>query len=507
MCGLAIVFQSRPHSAEPFVRSMLGRMYHRGFSHNEIWASSMVALGANRLEIVDPLGGKQPATNENSTLFAVLNGEIYNHQELRNHLKSCGHSFKSVCDTEILVHAFEEWGTDLCKELRGMFAFAIYNQKDNSILLARDPTGIKPLYIGYGHNTLFAASEAKALVGFTDSADLLPPGHVFVGSNSIPYHSVNEETIGYSFEVAASHLRELLIESLHLRIQKDLPFAIFLSSGIDSSFLLALAAKIRPDVIAISFGLPGSPELVEAAKFCQLLGVRHEAVEMSFDELILRYEKVIYHLESFEPNLVRAALITDALCERARQLGLRVALAGEGADEQFAGYDDFQLLPENELEGALQTFFNDLHRTQLLRWDKIGMAHTLEVRAPFMDSRIVAFAHSLPASCKIGFLPDKAEKFCKTILREAAKGILPETIRLRQKLPMDDGVVAGGGQKWSLLVSKYIESLPIPTLPSSICEQYAIQSREECVNLNILLRYLPPEFISDSRITVRKKPT
>jgi len=459
------------------------------------------------LEIVDPAGGRQPVSNESATLFAVFNGEIYNHRELSRLLTGRGHRIRSKCDSEILVHAFEEWGSGMCDHLRGMFAFALYDARHDRILLARDPAGVKPLYVGYGHdNSFFAASEAKALVGFATSADLLAPGHLHDGSQPVAYHPPQETMRYHSFGEAAAHLRELLNKAVTLRLPEDLPFAVFLSSGIDSSLILALAARARPDVIAITFGLPDSPEVRDAKQFCQCLGVRHEVVELPFQALVARYEEVIRHLESFEPNLVRASLITHALCERARQLGVRVALAGEGADEQFAGYEGFRHLPEEELDRVLQAFFDDLHRTQLLRWDKIAMAHMVEVRTPFMDRRVVDFARSVPPSFKLSRPSGKATPLAKAILAEAAKDLLPESIRLRAKSAMDDGVTAGGARQWNRLLSAHFASCPLPPLPETICEQFAITNKEELVNLSLMLRYLAPEFISTSRITVRKTP-
>lgn len=507
MCGIAAVFRPKAANGEPFIRAMLGRIRHRGFSHDEIWADDVIALGANRLEIVDPEGGRQPARNESGDIFAILNGEIYNRNSLSRLLTDRGHHFKSKCDTEVLVHAFEEWGLDMCDHLRGMFAFIIYDKQQERTLLARDPTGVKPLYVGSGLDDSFvAASEAKSLVGFASAVALLPPGHLHDGTKAFPYELSGEDEEPRDFNEAGIRLRELLMEAVSIRIPEGLPFAVFLSSGVDSSLILAIAARIRPDVIAISFGLPDSPEVRHAREFCQSLGIRHEVVELPFDDLISRYEQVIYHLESFEPNLVRASLITHALCERARQLGLRVALAGEGADEQFAGYEDFLQLPEGELERVLGTFFDDLHRTQLLRWDKMGMAHTVEVRTPFMDRRIVNFARTLSPSFKVAWHSGNTTPVSKAILRKAAMDFLPESIWNRIKIPMDDGVSAGGISEWERLLASYFESLPLPSIPEQICKKFAIANREELLNLSALLRYLPPEFISGTRITVRRKP-
>lgn len=507
MCGIAAVFGVRPYSAEPFLRSMLGRIRHRGFSHNEIWSSPTVALGANRLEIVDPKGGRQPVSNEASSIVAVLNGEIYNHNELREQLRSRGHFIQSECDAEILVHAFEEWGIDFCTHLRGMFALILYDKQTKRILFARDPVGIKPLYIGHGNNgALFAASEAKSLVGLAKNANLLPPGGIFDGTAIAFYPQLEEAWTNPRLDDAAEQLRKLLADSVALHLPPDLPFAVFLSGGIDSSLILALAARMRPDVIAITFGLPGSTEVRFAAQLCQALRIQHDIVEVSFETLMSRFEKVVWHLESFEPNLVRASLITDALCRRAHQLGLRVALVGEGADEYFGGYDDFFHLSEDCLESTLRKFSNDLHRTQLLRWDKLGMAHTLEVRTPFIDRRVLAFARSLPPILKVGKLPDHPAIFSKAVLREAARGLVPDANRLRQKVPMDDGVVSGGAAEWNNLISSFYSSRPLPSLPKSLSEKFAVTEKEELVNITTLLQFLPLEFISTSRITVRRKP-
>jgi len=484
---------------------MLGRIRHRGFSYDEIWSSPTVALGANRLEIVDPQGGRQPAANESEDVFAVLDGEIYNYRELSRLLVDRGHHFRSKCDTEVVVHAFEEWGVGMCDHLRGMFAFALYDQGRDRILLARDPAGVKPLYVGRDPNgALFASSEAKALIGLANSVDLLPPGHLHDGTQCIAYDLSQEMPVLENFCDAAAYLRSLVGEAVRVRVPEDLPFAVFLSSGIDSSLILALAAEARPDVIAITFGLPDSAEVEQATQFCRHLRVRHELIELPFSALLDRYEQVIYHLESFEPNLVRAALITHALCERTRKLGIRVALAGEGADELFGGYNDFLELSEEDLERTLCAFFKDLHRTQLLRWDKMGMAHAVEVRTPFMDRKVVSFGRSLPASYKVRRTTQTNLPITKAVLREAAKDFLPMSVRDRVKIPMDDGVAPDGARQWNDLLSSYFERIPQPTIPKAILESFSITGKEETVNLSILLRYFPLEFISTQRITVRK---
>lgn len=504
MCGIAAVFRPKAYSAEPFVRMMLGRIRHRGFSYDEVWSSPTVALGANRLQIVDPAGGRQPVSNEEGNLLAILDGEIYNYRTLFRELCEKGHRFRSDCDTEVLVHAFEEWGLKVFDHLLGMFCCVLYNKTTDDFIVARDPIGVKPIYVGRGRDgSFFACSEAKALVGLVASVKLLPPGHFYNGSQCICYVPSDKSPFGDSFSDAAEQLSGLISDAVAIRLPHGLPVAVFLSSGIDSSLILTLAARARADLIAISFGLPGSLEIERAREYCRSLGVQHEVVGSSFEHLLSRYEQVVYHLESFEPNLVRASLITYALCERARQLGVRVALAGEGADELFGGYDDFVNLSAEDLDKSLGAFLNDLHRTQLLRWDKMGMAHTVEIRTPFMDRRIVAFSRSLPAQYKVRNFKNSG-RVSKAVLREAAKNLLPASITERAKIPMDEGAFRSGAPDETDAFKVYFESFPEVVMANEIRENFSVTNKEELINLSTLMKYLPLDYIEADRPTVRR---
>lgn len=472
---------------------------------NELWASPAIALGANRLEIVDSTRGRQPATNEDGSILVVLNGEIYNHRELASELEGHDHKIRTTCDTEVIAHAYEEWGSDLFDHLRGMFAVIVHDRCSGRTLLARDPAGVKPLYFGRDRSgCVFAASEAKALVGLVDSAELLLPGHL-IESGEAPraYNTSITASCPSTFADAAEELANVLDVAVGIRIPPDLPFCIFLSGGLDSSLILALAARHRPDVIAITVGMRGSTEISRARELCTFLGVQHEVVEFSFEQLTANYDRVISHLESFEPNLVRASLVTYIMCQRARELGLRVAIAGEGADEQFAGYRDFEDMPPDRLTTTLAAFFSDLHRTQLMRWDKMGMAHTLEVRTPFMDRHVVDLAKKIPVSWKLRPQPRKGRPETKAVLRAAAEGILPEFIRTQEKIPMDEGVTPHGREEWERLLNGYFSALPTPQLSPSLISEFSLRSREEMINLSILTRYTPRGFVSKTRINVR----
>lgn len=502
MCGIAILQAHHIHARGTLVEKMLSQIEHRGSSLYEIGQAGSCSLGTNRLEILDPEAGRQPMWNEDRSVLAVLNGEIYNHIELRKRLQSLGHSFAGHCDTEVLVHAFEEWGPSCITRLDGMFALAIYDVRRDELLVARDPFGIKPLYAAISSDFIAFASELKCFRSLPKSKwSSLPPGSLLWKGRLIKYYSPISRTPPVRFDEAVRAVRKRLSESVLRHTDVNLPVAVFVSGGIDSAILLALAARSHPNVTGITVGFENAPDLAAAKSLCALLGVPHIAKEINRTQLLAHYERVIFHLESFEPNLVRAGLFTYLMAEVAHDHGFRVALAGEGSDEQFAGYRDFAALTsEALLQKELRDFFGELHRTQLLRWDKIGMANAIEVRVPYMDRALVETVSGLPTHFKLQ--PTARGIRTKSVLRAAFADVLPQDIRERDKIPMDEGAVVGGAEELSAIFGTQADAHKM-RIDAMRASQYYISSDEERYNCNLFLeRYA--EFDPGSRVKVRR---
>ncbi len=504
MCGIAVLYGQRYHPPSALVERMLDRVRYRGYKHFEIGAKGRCVLGANRLDIVDRERGRQPLWNEDGSVCAVLNGEIYNHPSLIGRLQELGHRFRTSCDTEVLVHAYEEWGPGCVHYLDGMFAFGVYDDRSEKLLVGRDPFGVKPLYMARGEDFLAFASEIKCFHAIPiKDISVLPPGHIFWDNRTSRYFNYPEQAPEVSFDQARDQVRRLVRDSVAKRVDTDLPIAVFVSGGVDSAIVLQLTSQLHPDVTAISVGMKGSPDLASARLLCARLGVRHIWREVDGLELGGWYEKLIHHLESFEPNLVRASIFTFLMSRLARENGFRVVLAGEGSDEQFAGYADFAVKADPKaLQSELHCFFRDLHRTQLLRWDKIAMANTLEVRFPYMDKALVRFAWNLPAEFKL----DRSRKgvVTKHILRAAFQDLLPPHFADREKVPMDEGAFANGRDGLEQMIQLHIDRNKCSGIAPGICRRYQLRSPEEKYNYSVFHEEYNQVAFAQDRVKVRK---
>jgi asparagine synthase (glutamine-hydrolysing) len=417
-------------------------MRHRGLLFEEVEAFQGCALGANRLPIIDSIAGQQPAANENGTVYAVLNGEIFNWQDLSIALRSRGHRLRSSCDTETLVHLWEDYGTDIAAHLDGMFAFVVYDLVRHTVCAARDHVGIKPLYFMRKDGAWLFGSEIKAFAG-EDMTKLqeLPPGHFFLNGSVGRYHYPAQH-MPCDFRTACGEVRERLGAAVEKTCRTKLPLAVFFSGGVDSSLVLRLAAESHNDVTAITVGFEDSPDLSIARRFCDEVAIPH-IVFIIDDAMVAQHmHTILYHLESFNPNLVRGGIFTFFAAQAARAAGFRVALSGEGSDEIFAGYADFSRLSGHDIRALCKGLFEDLHRTQLLRLDRCTMAHAVETRVPFMDPDVTSYAMSVPPEYKVNRSCGRTT--CKHVLREAFRGFLPDYIVDRPKVPMDEGAVIGG---------------------------------------------------------------
>ncbi|TAL53072.1 MAG: hypothetical protein EPN86_04740, partial [Nanoarchaeota archaeon] len=453
MCGIGAIWGDASGKQET-LRTMLSTISHRGNSLYEVLEAGKCALGANRLEITDRMHGRQPKSSENNSVFAVFNGEIFNHQALKNQLERIGHTFKSDCDTETLVHLYETFGEKMVEQIDSeMFAFVLYDLASNSLFAARDRWGVKPLYWAKDdQGNFYFGSEIKELscIQQISTINNFPPGHYFENGKFVRYYRLSaKKNEKIEEERAAQILRCLIDEAVKKRVSTDLPIGVFLSGGLDSTSILATAMKYHRKITAIIVGNNKSEDAKFARRYCVENKVNYFLIRPPTEkEMFASVAKIIKITESFEPNVVRQSAISYYIANAAKKLGIRIVLCGEGADELFLGYPEFSVLGRKKIADAQRNFLKSLHRTQFQRVDRTSMHFTLEVRVPFFDQKIVELASSLPAKMKI-----KAHdgiKIEKYILRKAMSDRLPGYICNRKKVVLSEGAGYKGNQPGGL---------------------------------------------------------
>jgi asparagine synthase (glutamine-hydrolysing) len=463
---------------------MVSRIAHRGPDAQATWVGANSALGHARLSILDIARGAQPMSDPKSRSRIVFNGEIYNYAELRKGLGS--RAFRTNSDTEVLLALHDDNPDPLrwLPKLDGMFAFAIVSPR--GLTLARDPLGVKPLYLGWKGSEVMFASEIKALVGLADHICEFPPGHVFTpGIGLRRYFRLGTgQQQEYDAEVVIDETRDRLERAVETRMLADVPVGAFLSGGLDSSLIAALAKRHTPDLHTFCVGLEGAEDIEAAQVAARHIGSRHFERVFTMDDAIRALPKIIYHLESFDCALVRSAVANYFLAELASD-HVKVVLSGEGADELFAGYAYLRRLRPFELKRELIRSTLALHNTNLQRCDRISMAHGLEVRVPFLDDlNVVEYAFRTPVQFKIS--PVKVTD--KWVLRKVADGLLPEAIVHRPKLKFAEG--AGLGSRLADHAEKYISdaeftrAVESETLPK-------LRSKEEMLYYHVFRGFYP----------------
>jgi asparagine synthase (glutamine-hydrolysing) len=434
MCGIVGTFNV---TNERTLDAMLQSTTHRGEDNTRFrFYDGVCGLGINRLSIIDLERGDQPLKNETDDVHVVCNGEIYNHEAIAADIGT-EHTLLTRSDAEVISHLYEDHGHDCVNFLDGMFAFVLYDAKKRSFLAARDALGIKPLYYARHGDSWYFASEAKALVeAEVDPREVreVPPGFRL---------SPNRGLERYFFR--ASHksvanpalVRELLIHATRKRLMADVEVGTFLSGGVDSSVITAIAHRLKPDIKAFTVGMEGTPDVAAARIVAEHLGIDHRVRSFTVDEMVEALPEAIWHVESYNPSMVTGAVVTLMGARLAKDMGVKVVLCGEGSDEIFAGYKAVRNMPWPELERATWTLIRNLHKTELKRLDRMTMAVSLEARVPFLDRDLVDYALNLPAAAKL--VESGGRLIEKHILREAFDGWLPDEILWREKMPFDQG--------------------------------------------------------------------
>lgn len=418
---------------EVLLRRMLDALRHRGPDDIGVFVDDRAAIGQTRLSIIDVAGGHQPIMSEEGTAAIIANGEIYNHRELAKGLAH--HTLATRSDSEVPLHVYEDIGPEVAARLDGMFALAIWD--GDTLYLARDPIGIKPLYFAIEDGTFYFASEIKALLLASKRIREFPNGHWYRADRGfVPFAPLETEIRGaWKEDEALTRLRELLSRAVSKRLMSEVPLGAFCSGGLDSTLITALATRELGTFHTFSTGMSGAPDLENALKASELLGTEHHLREFTEEDVLKALSKVAWHLESFDAALFRSAVPTYFVSELARRY-VTVVLTGEGADELYAGYRYLKDLPPGEpLHRELVRITRDLHFVNLQRTDRMTMAHSLEGRVPFLDWEHVRFALTLPGHVKIRG-PDQTGKW---LLRKAFAGALPEDLLWRDKQKFAEG--------------------------------------------------------------------
>lgn len=438
MCGIAGTFDEHVRDG-PWcedVLSMLESLRHRGPDGTRAAFVGRAALGHTRLAIMDPEGGDQPLLDGPAGRGVVVNGEIYNWRQLRSELDG-KHRFDTESDSEVLLPLFDEAETNMAELLDGMFAFALAD--GDRLVLGRDPIGIKPIYVGRAGDGWRFASEMKALDGDVEQIELVPPGHVWDSAEGYSRYYQIPDPVSREDIPAGEHrhrLRRAVVDAVEKRLMADVPLGAFLSGGLDSSIIAAIAARDLPGLPTFTVGLEGSPDLLAARRVAAHIGSDHHELTITREDVQRELPEIVYHLESFDRDVVRSAIPTWFVARLAAQR-VKTVLTGEGADELFAGYAYYRELAVDRLPGELTDSIRRMHNVNLQRVDRMTMAHGLEARVPILDTAVIAAAQQIPIGLKLrSATPKPVEKW---ILRSAFEDLLPSDVVWRTKAQFDEG--------------------------------------------------------------------
>lgn len=461
MCGIIGVFdlKSNYNELKPLVLRMSAKLRHRGPDWSGIFSCEKAILAHERLSVVDPVSGKQPLTSADGNLILSVNGEIYNHQEIRKRYTG-SYEFKTHSDCEVILPLYREKGPLFMEDLNGIFAFALYDREKDCYLIARDHIGIIPLYIGWDqYGNFFVSSELKALEGVCKKIEEFLPGHYLYSREGImtrwykrdwmEYEAVKDNT------TSLEELRDSLEDAVHRQLMSDVPYAVLLSGGLDSSIISAVAQKFAPRRIetddkseawwprlhSFAIGLEGSPDLAASRNVAKFIGTVHHEINFTLEEGLDALRDVIYHIETYDVTTVRASTPMYLLSRVIKSMGIKMVLTGEGADEIFGGYLYFHKAPDaGAFHEETVRKLSKLHLYDCLRANKSLAAWGVEGRVPFLDKVFLDTAMRLNPKDKM-VTRDRIEKW---VLRKSFENYIPSNITWRQKEQFSDGV----GYNW-----------------------------------------------------------
>jgi len=461
MCGIVAIFDLKKPAEELRGKALqMSRcLRHRGPDWSGLYINDKAILAHERLAIVDPSSGRQPLISSDGKLALCVNGEIYNHRELRKTLQD-KYDFQTESDCEVILPLYREKGIDFLDDLNGIFAFALYDESKDEYLIARDHIGIIPLYMGWDEfGNFYVASELKALVGTCNRIQEFLPGHYWHSKEAklVKWYKRewNEFDAVKNNQSNIQELRRALEEAVHRQLMSDVPYGVLLSGGLDSSVISAIAKKYAarrietedlkdawwPQLHSFAVGLKESPDLKAARKVADHIGTIHHEINFTIQEGLDALRDVIYHIETYDVTTIRASTPMYLMSRVIKSMGVKMVLSGEGADELFGGYLYFHKAPDAKAfhEETVRKL-SKLHLYDCLRANKSLAAWGVEGRVPFLDKEFMDVAMRLnPADKMAG-----NGKIEKHILRKAFEDYLPAEVAWRQKEQFSDGV----GYSW-----------------------------------------------------------
>ena len=461
MCGIVCTFNIKQpiEVLRPQVLQMSKTIRHRGPDWSGIFSNDNAVLAHERLAIVDPRSGKQPLYSKDGKLVLAVNGEIYNHREIRKKFEG-KYDFLTQSDCEVILALYREKGPAFLEDLNGIFAFALYDIENNRFLIGRDHIGIIPLYQGWDKDgAYYVASELKALEGYCEKIEEFLPGQYYYSPDGKPSQWYSRDWMEYENvkdnQSSVAELRKALEDAVERQLMSDVPYGVLLSGGLDSSIISAVAKKFAarriesgntedawwPQLHSFAIGLEGSPDLAAARKVAEHIGSVHHEINFTVQEGLDAIRDVIYHIETYDVTTVRASTPMYLLSRYIKSMGVKMVLSGEGADEIFGGYLYFHKAPNaEEFHKETVRKLSKLHLYDCLRANKSLASWGVEGRVPFLDKEFMDVAMRLnPADKMAG-----NGKIEKHILRQAFEDYLPSEIAWRQKEQFSDGV----GYNW-----------------------------------------------------------
>ena len=470
MCGIVCAFDIKSNS--DFVRSnvlkMAQKVRHRGPDWSGVYSDNNAVLAHERLAIVDPTSGKQPIISDDGNKVIAVNGEIYNHKDLKEKYAS-DYNFKTESDCEVILALYEKKGINFLNDLNGIFGFALYDSSNDKYIVARDHMGIIPLYMGWDEENIFyVSSELKSLEGVCNKIELFPPGYYLDSNIGKLKKWYDPKWISYNYvkdsETKIKEIHDSLSAAVKRQLMSDVPYGVLLSGGLDSSITSALAKKFAskriesddkqdawwPQLHSFSVGLEGAPDLKAAKIVADHIGTVHHEINFTVQEGIDAIRDVIYHLETYDVTTVRASTPMYLMARAIKSLGIKMVLSGEGADELFGGYLYFHKAPNSkEFHEETVRKLDKLHQYDCLRANKSLAAWGIEGRVPFLDKQFIDVAMEINPEDKM----IKNGRIEKWVLREAFKDYLPESVLWRQKEQFSDGV----GYSWIDSLKELVE--------------------------------------------------
>ena len=461
MCGIVGIFNIRDGVGALRAKAlkMSAKIRHRGPDWSGVYAGKSAILAHERLSIVDPESGRQPLFSPDAKQILAVNGEIYNHQSIRKRYAG-KYEFGTQSDCEVILPLYREKGVDFLEDISGIFAFALYDEEKDDFLIARDPIGVIPLYIGHdADGKVYVASELKALEGFCETYEPFLPGHYYLGSEGKMVRWYKRDLMNYDAvkdnPASVEVVREGLMDAVKRQLMCDVPYGVLLSGGLDSSVISAIAEKYSamriesgdtdrawwPRLHSFAVGLQGAPDLAKAREVAEFIGTVHHEINYTIQEGLDAIRDVIYYIETYDVTTVRASTPMYLLARFIKSMGIKMVLSGEGADEIFGGYLYFHKAPSaKDFHEETVRKLGKLHWYDCLRANKSLSAWGVEGRVPFLDKEFLDIAMRLNPEAKM--CPGKTIE--KKIVREAFSDMLPDSVAWRQKEQFSDGV----GYSW-----------------------------------------------------------